>query len=453
MMKENLIDKISHTVSELNRAVKVLLETNFQMLWVEGEISNLSRPQSGHLYFTLKDANAQVRCAMFRTRSGLSPIKIENGMQILAYAKISLYEGRGDYQLIIEQLEEKGEGLLKRRFEILRNKLASEGLFDVSRKKSLPTYPKKIGVITSSTGAAIKDVLSVLKRRFSCIPIILYPTAVQGELAANQIAEMIRIANKRNECDVLILCRGGGALEDLWAFNEEVVARALDESHIPIVSGIGHEIDFTIADFVVDQRAPTPSAAAELVSPSKSIYYQQFHELNKRFIAYITNEIKYGQLLLQNYQGRILDPRTTFQHQHQRITILAQTLEHLFKSRLKTEENKFKMIRLKLYHLNPLETLKTNRNILNTGRNALFQFITRELQQAGYRLSATLRTLNSVSPLQTLERSYSITLKDNQVIDDIAMVTRGDWLKIQLKNGYIHCIVEKTESGNPLLNG
>ena len=256
-----------YSVSQLNQEARTLLEEAFPMVWIEGEISNFTRPASGHWYFTLKDAKAQVRCAMFALRNRWVNFKPDNGLQVLARARISLYEGRGDFQLLIEQLEQAGDGVLQRAFEALKLRLASEGLFDTHIKPTVPNFPHCIGIITSPTGAAIRDVLSVLKRRFPAIPIIIYPTAVQGKEAAAQICAAIAKANQQALCNVILLVRGGGSLEDLWSFNEETVARAICKSLIPIVAGIGHEIDVTIADFAASQRAPTPSAAAEMVSP------------------------------------------------------------------------------------------------------------------------------------------------------------------------------------------
>lgn len=259
------------TVSQLNDEVRALLENQFPLIWVEGEISNLARPASGHLYFSLKDDAAQVRCAMFKMRNRLLDFQPENGQQVLLRTRVSLYPARGEFQLIVEHMEAAGDGALRRQFELLKRRLSEEGLFDPESKLPLPMVPERLGVITSPTGAAIRDILSVLKRRFPGIPVLIYPVPVQGAEAPAAIVKALRTAAARHECDLLIMARGGGSLEDLWAFNDEAVARAMHACPIPIVSGIGHEIDFTIADFVADQRAPTPSAAAELVSPGKSV--------------------------------------------------------------------------------------------------------------------------------------------------------------------------------------
>jgi exodeoxyribonuclease VII large subunit len=256
-----------YSISELNSEARVLLEKRFPLIWVEGEISNLARPASGHIYFSLKDEAAQVRCAMFKMHNRLVNFQPKNGQQVLARVRISLYEARGEFQLIVEHMEETGDGALRRQFELLKQKLFEEGLFDEAHKQALPFLPTQLGVITSPSGAAIRDILSVLKRRFPGIPVLIYPVPVQGTEAPQAIVESIHSAAKCQDCDLLILARGGGSLEDLWAFNEETVARAINACPIPIVTGIGHEIDFTIADFVADYRAPTPSAAAEFISP------------------------------------------------------------------------------------------------------------------------------------------------------------------------------------------
>ncbi|HKX58724.1 MAG TPA: exodeoxyribonuclease VII large subunit, partial [Steroidobacteraceae bacterium] len=254
-------------MSRLNREARALLETGLPSLWITGELSNLSRPASGHWYFSLKDEGAQVRCAMFRQRNLSVRVAPRDGMQVLLRARVGLYEARGEFQLVVDHLEEAGEGELRRRFEALKLKLAAEGLFDAARKRPLPRFPRRIGVVTSPTGAALRDVLHVLGRRFPSVPVLLYPVPVQGAGAAREIASMLAVADRRRDVDVLLLVRGGGSLEDLWAFNDEALARAIAGVGLPVISGIGHEIDFTIADFVADLRAPTPSAAAEIAVP------------------------------------------------------------------------------------------------------------------------------------------------------------------------------------------
>lgn len=274
-----------YTVSQFNQTIRSFLEENIAPLWINGEISNFATPSSGHWYFTLKDATASVRCAFFKPRSRGIKFTPENGMHVLLHARASLYEARGEYQLIVDDMEPVGDGLLQKQFEQLKEKLYREGLFDEAHKKPLPIFPKTLGVITSPTGAAIHDILHVLKNRFPILSIILYPTSVQGIQAAGEIVEMIQIANHRKECDVLIVGRGGGSLEDLWSFNEEKVAHAIYDSEIPIISAVGHEVDFTISDFVADVRAPTPSAAAAIASPDQLQLSQTLKHLYQRLCA------------------------------------------------------------------------------------------------------------------------------------------------------------------------
>ncbi len=283
MNRENTA--VIYTVSQFNQSVRAFLEDNIAPLWISGEISNFACPSSGHWYFTLKDATASVRCAFFKPRARGIKFTPENGMQVLLHARASLYEARGEYQLIVDDMEPVGDGLLQKKFDQLKEKLYREGLFDDSHKKPLPTFPKILGVITSPTGAAIHDILHVLKNRFPLLHIILYPTSVQGIQATGEIIQAIEIANLRKECDVLILGRGGGSLEDLWSFNEEKVARAIYASEIPVISAVGHEVDFTISDFVADIRAPTPSAAAAMASPDQTQLSQTLKHLYQRLYS------------------------------------------------------------------------------------------------------------------------------------------------------------------------
>src|SRR5579862_9598159 len=280
------------TVSRLNREVRLLLEKGLGVIWIEGELSNFSAPSSGHWYFSLKDRDAQLRCAMFRMKNAGVGFKPKDGQQVLVRGRISLYEPRGEYQLSAEHLEEAGVGALKREFERLKNKLAAEGLFALERKRSLPRFPRRIGVVTSPTGAAIRDILHILGRRFPPAAVLIYPTAVQGDAAIPMIVEALQTASARAECDVLIVARGGGSIEDLWSFNDERVARAICASSIPVVSGIGHEIDFTIADFVADARAPTPSGAAELVAPDRNACLEALARTAERMSVCVRRELR-----------------------------------------------------------------------------------------------------------------------------------------------------------------
>lgn len=388
------MSRIVLTVSELNQAAQRLLEECFPSVWIEGEISNLTKPGSGHLYFSLKDPKSQISCAMFRFKCQALSFEPRNGLLVQLQAKVSLYTDRGQYQLIVERMEISGEGLLKKAYEELRRRLEAEGLFLEKWKKPIPLLPRQIGVITSPTGAAIHDILSVLKRRFPLIPLIIYPAMVQGAEAAPCIIRALRLANQHAQVEVLILARGGGSLEDLWPFNEESVARAIFESQIPIITGIGHEIDFTIADFVADRRAPTPSAAAEQVAPHQSTLLQQFALLENRLIHEI-----------QKY----------CQHQAQRIDWLLKRIQH------------------------PGQHLQNQLQKIDLLRTKLITAVQQLIREKDHCLKNAMRTLNAVSPLATLDRGYAIVTQHNnrQIIRSIQEITAGDILKIKLKDGTI----------------
>ncbi|MGA2654821.1 MAG: exodeoxyribonuclease VII large subunit [Gammaproteobacteria bacterium] len=345
-----------YTVSKLNQSARLLLEEGLGTIWVEGEISNFIRASSGHIYFSLKDENAQVRCAYFKGRRNQQN-DWKQGMQVLACAKVSLYEPRGDYQLIVEYVEEAGIGALQKAFEVLKAKLQAEGLFATEHKKPLPAYPQCLGVITSPTGAAIMDILHVLERRYPNLPVIVYPTLVQGTSAAAQIAHMIEVANQHQKCDVLIVARGGGSMEDLWPFNEEIVARAIYNSEIPIVSGVGHEVDFTIADFVADVRAPTPSAAAELVSPDGEALLGYLEQLQSRVIQQIGHRITFKHHQLQNLQSRLRHPRERLQFFAQKLDEQTHRLEQAWHKIVTKRQHKLSLLLQTLQTLSPTATL------------------------------------------------------------------------------------------------
>jgi exodeoxyribonuclease VII large subunit len=326
------------TVSRLNREARLLLERGLGVIWVEGELSNFSQPSSGHWYFSLKDREAQLRCAMFRLKNTVLGFTPKAGQQVLARGRISLYEPRGDYQLIVEHLEEAGVGALKREFERLKVKLAAEGLFALERKRSLPRFPRRIGVVTSPSGAAIRDVLHILRRRFPPASVLIYPTPVQGAVAAPAIVEALRIASARAECDVLIVARGGGSLEDLWSFNDERVARAICACSIPVVSGIGHEIDFTIADFVADARAPTPSGAAELVAPDRTACLEALARTAQRMTACMRRELRSVNAKFDTALSRLklVHPGVRLAQQAQKLDELEQRLTAAWNREVRT---------------------------------------------------------------------------------------------------------------------
>lgn len=347
-----------YTVTRLNREARLFLETQFNQICLIGEISNFLHHQSGHMYFSLKDEAAQIRAAMFRhSNQGLN-FTPENGQQILAYGKVSVYEGRGDYQLIVTRLEPVGDGALQRAFNQLKAKLEKEGLFAADRKQTIPELPHTIGVITSSTGAAIHDILTTLKKRFPAIPVIIYPTEVQGKQAAPSIVQALQQASKHQACDVLILARGGGSLEDLWAFNEESVARAIADCPIPVVSGIGHEIDFTIADFVADYRAPTPTGAAEAITPDWRSWLEQLMALQQRCIYLIQQQLQQQHALLTHLSKRLRNPLHLLAEYQQRLDYLSLQLTTAIKQSVDQAAFVFRQLIAKLETVSPLATLQ-----------------------------------------------------------------------------------------------
>lgn len=385
-------------VSQINAATRMLLESNFSHVLIEGEISNLVEPSSGHIYFSLKDEVAQVRAVMFRNRKTALKFQPKNGAQVIVTAQVSLYEPRGDYQLIIEKMELAGAGILHAKFLQLKAKLEAEGLFLVQYKKQLPKLPKVIGVITSPTGAVIRDILSVLKRRFAGITVIVYPTKVQGNEAAAQIVTALQTANMRDECDVVILARGGGSLEDLWPFNEEIVARAIFTSKIPVVSAIGHETDFTIADFVADIRAPTPSAAAELVVPDAMEWLVSLANIKQRLVNVMLHKTQRAGLFLTNLCSRLRHPRYYLEQQIQRLD--------------ETERRLF------------------------SGMQQQLIFLQHQLAKAS-------TALDLVSPLATLERGYAIVSKSDRIVYKIRGMSVGDEVQAKLSDGVLSCVVKE----------
>ncbi|MGH8370188.1 MAG: exodeoxyribonuclease VII large subunit, partial [Gammaproteobacteria bacterium] len=415
-----------YTVSALNRAARGLLEGGLPQLWVEGEISNLSRPTSGHFYFSLKDAAAQVRCALFRNRAGLLRFAAKDGLQVLVRARVSLYEPRGDFQLIVEHMEEAGHGALQRAFEELKKKLAAEGLFDAAHKRPLPAAPRVIGVITSPSGAALRDILSVIRRRYPIARVILYPVPVQGEGAGTRIAAMLRTASERAECEVLILSRGGGSLEDLWAFNEEIVARAIHACSIPVISGVGHEIDFTIADFAADIRAPTPTGAAEIATPDSSEWLRAFSEVRNRIVQAQARGFTDWRERIEWCVERLehLHPARMLRDRAQRLDELEARLAAGMRLLLQTRSSRGSELLMNLHRYNPATRLLRLRGMLGSLRQRLGFAAQRQLSAVETRLGLAARSLHTVSPLATLERGYAIVSDagDGQVIASVSQV-------------------------------
>lgn len=435
-----------YTPGRLNREARTLLERGLPALWLEGEISNLSRPSSGHWYFSLKDESAQLRCAMFRQKNIMARFTPKDGMHVLTRGRVSLYEQRGDYQFIADHMEEAGEGVLRRRFELLKNKLAAEGLFEVARKRALPRLPKRIGIVTSPTGAAVRDVLNILRRRFCTIPVLIYPVQVQGASAAGQIAATIRLASTRAECDVLIVARGGGSLEDLWAFNEEVVARAIFDSRIPIVSGIGHEVDFTIADFVADVRAPTPSGAAELVAPDCNEWTRSVDLLGRRVRTAMVRGMASRQQRLVWLERRLaqVHPGVELRQKAQRLDELEQRLSRVVRSGLQERRTTLMHLAAHLRQRSPALRVAAARSRLAMLDKSLGSSVLRRLHILDARLRLAAGKLNTVSPLATLQRGYAIvTNADGHVVTDATEVKNGDVIETRLSRGSLQARVEQ----------
>ena len=442
------LDRDIWTVSRLTREARAVLEGSFPLLWVEGEISNLSQPASGHLYFSLKDPAAQVRCAMFRNKRLLLGFRPANGQQVLARVRVSLYEGRGDFQLVVEHLEPAGEGALRLEFERLKRKLAAEGLFDPALKRPLPAFPRQVGLITSPTGAAVRDLISVFGRRFPALPLVIYPAQVQGEGATAELLAMLALANRRAECDVLILARGGGSLEDLQAFNDETLARAIRASAIPVVTGIGHEIDFTLADLAADQRGATPSAAAELVSPSVPHLQQRLAALDQR---------------LRQAQGRYLEglryrcqtathrlhrqhPLAELERRQQRTDDLERRLCEALRRRLDGLHRRRDQAGSRLLHLNPVTRLAVLRQRLTALDDRLRQAPSRQLALRREHLAGLALTLDALSPLGTLARGYAILRRGDtgELIRDASQVAVGELIAARLGRGNLTARIEGT---------
>jgi len=425
-----------YNVTRLNREVRAVLEGSFLPLWVQGEISNLAQPASGHLYFTLKDEFSQVRCAMFLNRKRTMQFKPEQGMSVLVRANVSMYETRGEYQLIVDNMEPAGAGDLQRAFEELKQRLYREGLFDEVHKKALPPLASRIGVITSPTGAAIRDILNVLGRRFPLARIILYPTTVQGEGAAEQILDMLQTADRRKECDVLILARGGGSLEDLWAFNNEKLARAIFTCSIPVVTGIGHEIDFTIADFVADRRAATPSAAAELVSPDQQQLLRQLEHRKTFFIRQLHQVLKRWREHLQHLRRRMPTPIYMLRQLTQRFDDFSLRARRALKTTLHQKTGELARQTALLSGQNPIRLVKLQLDRCGKMDQALRRLVSMRLSIFSDRIKYLSHNLDTVSPLHTLGRGYSIVQQqDGSIVRNSGQLSIGETVRARFGKG------------------
>ena len=440
-----------YTISEFNAEISQLLLDHVSPAWLEGEISNLSRPASGHIYFTLKDAEAQIRCAMFRGRNRALSFKPESGMQVTVHARADLYAVRGDFQLIVNFMEISGHGELQRQFEQLKHKLDEEGLFDQSRKQPLPKIPKRVGVITSKSGAALHDVLTTLNQRFPAIEVFVYPTLVQGDEAPNNICRMLEVANQRKEADVLILARGGGSLEDLWAFNEERVARAIAASALPIITGIGHEVDFTIADFVADNHAPTPTAAAQHVSPDRRELARHLVGLQRHFESHVANRLAAAGQTLALKRSQLLQfhPETRIERWMQRLDDVDEQLHSHIKGLIRSNDQRLTLARMALTYQTPLKQLRAAQTRTLGATQALNLAVQHQLESHHHRLERLSGRLNVLSPFATLKRGYSLTTDEwGRIVRSINALTVGKQVKIRIADGHIDAAVKRLQSGD-----
>ncbi len=394
-----------YTVSDLTTEIRALLEDSFSGVWVEGEVSNFHHHSSGHLYFTLKDQESQIRAVMFRAQNRQLRFRPQDGLAVLVYGEVGVYERRGEYQLVVEYMEPKGLGALQLAFEQLKAKLQAEGLFDEARKRPIPMLPRRIGVITSPVGAAIRDILHVLRRRFAGVDVLIYPVTVQGDQAPPEIVDALRELNRRGGLDVLILARGGGSIEDLWAFNEEMVARAIADSKIPVISAVGHEVDYTIADFVADLRAPTPSAAAELVIARKDELAQRLDDLEARMTGVVRSRL------------HALAVRMAALDRHLRL-------------------------------LNPIERIRLQRRRLMELWKDLTGWADRRLGVLSGQVGALAGKLDSLSPLAILSRGYSICLRlpGHEIVKESASLVAGDEVEVRLHRGSLRCDVREVKA-------
>lgn len=433
-----------YTVSRLNSEVRLTLELQFRQLWLVGEVSNFVAASSGHWYFSLKDQAAQVKVAMFKTSNRNAAFTPRNGQQVMVRARISVYEPRGEYQLLADFIEPAGDGLLRQQYEQLKAKLAAEGLFALERKKPLPVNPRTIGVITSPTGAAIRDILTVLQRRAPALEVTIYPSLVQGAQAASDLTAALRLAIRRNECDVLIIGRGGGSLEDMWCFNDETLARTIAFCPIPIVSAVGHEIDFSISDFVADVRAATPSAAAELVSPDQQHQLAQLLQLKQRLAQSMRQRLGFAaqQFLHQHSKLQLLHPARRLQQQQQRLDELQIRLSQAMQQRLARKAQQLQLQQKSLALVSPQQRLQRQQLQLLQLQHKLQQAMAGQQQKQQQRWQRLSGQLHIVSPLATLQRGYSITFDAQQhVVKSVQQLAPSQQFQIRLQDGTVSASV------------
>ncbi|AMR68107.1 exodeoxyribonuclease VII large subunit [Aquipseudomonas alcaligenes] len=436
------LDREALSVSQLNNRARLLLEDVFAQVWVEGEISNLAKPASGHLYFTLKDSQAQVRCALFRQNAARVRQALRDGLAVRVRGKVSLFEGRGDYQLILDTVEPAGDGALRLAFEALKEKLSAEGLFASERKRALPAHPQRIGIVSSPTGAVIRDIISVFRRRAPQVALTLIPTAVQGREATAQIVRALQLADRAG-FDAIILARGGGSLEDLWCFNEEAVARAVADCVTPVVSAVGHETDVSISDFVADVRAPTPSAAAELLAPDSSDLQRRLDSLSRRLALSLRTRLSREQLRLDGLARRLRHPGERLRQQAQRLDDLDMRLRRAFAQQSTSRHERLARLDGRLHAQHPGRALALLRQRLDSLGERLPRAIELQLRQQRRQLENLAQTLHIVSPLATLGRGYSILLDERgQAVRSAAQTRPGQRLKARLSEGELDVRVE-----------
>ncbi|MGB3461499.1 MAG: exodeoxyribonuclease VII large subunit [Rhodanobacter lindaniclasticus] len=440
------------TPSSLNRLVRDLLGDALPQVWIEGELSNVAKPASGHLYFTLKDSGAQVRCAMFKMKASMLRFRPVDGMQVLLRAKVGLYEPRGEFQLVAEYMEPAGEGALQREFEQLKARLDAEGLFDPARKRALPVYARRIGVITSATGAAVRDVLSVLARRWPLADVEVLPVPVQGREAPPAIVAMLRKASASARHDVLLLTRGGGSLEDLWAFNDETVARAIHASAIPVVSAVGHEIDFSIADFVADLRAPTPSAAAELLVPDAVAVGRHLQQLQQRLTTLQQRQLQARAQRLDHALVRLQAqrPQARLQRDGERLQHLRLRLANVLREYQQQRQSRLDRLHTRLLAQHPRAHLSQLTRRLEDHHLRLQRAIAQILERRRTTLRHVGHALHAISPLATLERGYAILFDaDGQVLRSVQGVTPDSTLRARLVDGELGLLVKECQPTKP----
>ncbi len=443
-------EKHIYKVSELTRAIKAILEESpLSDIWVEGEVSDLSRPFSGHIYFKLKDENSQIDCVIYRGIAESLKFMPENGISIILWGKISVYEPKGNYQIVVYRIEPLGIGALQLAFEQLKQRLYAEGLFDQEHKKPIPFLPRKIGVITSATGAAIRDILTITRRRFHNVNILIYPVSVQGEGSANEIAQAIDYMNKLDDIDVLIIGRGGGSIEDLWSFNEEIVARSIYMSRIPVISAVGHEIDWTISDLVADLRAPTPSAAAEMVVPNKADLVRELEMRQNRLYLGIKNKIGQEQNLLETYDRRMksADVRNIIRLYQQNIDFFLQRAHDIIVKRIEQTRRYILEYQSKFLYAGIPMMASNAQNHVNNMKQKLVDLIHQIIEKNREDFNIFVAKLDTLSPLSVLKRGYSFCRKsvDNKMIKSVSDVSVGDDVSITLVNGEILCNVKNVK--------